>query len=1055
MTKITQIDDRSAEIAWSPVTENADVIALGAKDSGGAGFEETGGELELYDMNLTNREPNQPNKATRLASIKTESRFASLAWSKGESSTSNDSNKFPLGLLAGGMENGTVNVWDPRAVIQQQQTTTIASFSQHQSGPVKALQFSSLLPSHLATGGSDGKVLITDLDRPDIAPFIPCANNTQQRAQITSIAWNTRVAHIVASAARDGTVGIWDIKSRKAWCELRAGDQAISDVAWNPTQGFHLLTASNDDRNPVIKLWDLRSSTSMPLATLTGHTQGVLSMSWCPHDEHLLLSCGKDNRTILWDLYAMSPIGDVPNDPVQSQQNSGGTNEQSMFGLASSQQRRYDVQWSPVRRGIVTTASLDRKVQAHSILGLAAAGRPPKWMRPSSSVSCAFGGAIVTCGATDKVVRIRTVAEDAGLEKLSSDFENSMDPNDIISFCHSRAMMAGVDANEKRLWRFMQVIFEANARQQLLYTLGFDPDIIAAKATAFEKETGITNGVGSVALDDGSHNDSGMSQPTQDIVKQALMVGNFEAAVDCCFRTGNLADALVLASCGGADLWAKTQERYFESQSPKRPFLSVVGAIIRNDLESFIQSSDLATWQETLAVLSTYGKSDEFPQLCVALGDRLEESGDQSSASLCYMCALSLNNAVKYWRTQLANSNTSKDGNMDIPAVHEFVVKVSTFLQAAGSTESLAPEDAEIFLKYAEKLAEQGLLVTAAKYCKGDSTNSMILRDRLYRSRASHRCLAAMGGMPPEFPFVMEDVKQNQGTGRTTQRSSERGYDRKNDYGAPANVNGNGNAAYSQTQQRTQQQAYSQPQQQAPAPAPTVSTTVPDGWMELQDPTSGRNYYANQTTGEVSWEKPLAAPEPSAAPVPVQPTPAKAASSNSRNVKLASKYGDGFVTSASHPELASQYGNVGTSNPYHTTGRPGKANVPSSTTERAPVSGNVDTIPVLKEEYQPIPDTLLSLINALKGGQLASVDKRQLAEAEKAVAIFSKRLALCEISDEIADKMLSLANFLSAYDWSSATAIQTSLVSNEWKENKEWLKGIRTLVQLATKMYSR
>merc|ERR1712161_172938 len=212
-------------------------------------------------------------------------------------------------------------------------------------------------------------------------------------------------------------------------------------------------------------------------------------------------------------------------------------------------------------------------------------------------------------------------------------------------------------------------------------------------------------------------------------------------------------------------------------------------------------------------------------------------------------------------------------------------------------------------------------------------------------------------------------------------------------------------------------------------------------------------YYANQSTGETTWDMPVA----------VQPaTPAAGrhrqfdgGSSPIKSPSLASKYGDGFVTSASHPELASQYGNTGTSNPYHTTGRPGKANVPSSTTERAPVSGNVDTIPVLKEEYQPIPDTLLSLINALKGGQLASVDKCQLAEAEKAVAIFSKRLALCEISDEIADKMLSLANFLSAYDWSSATAIQTSLVSNEWKENKEWLKGIRTLVQLATKMYSR
>jgi protein transport protein SEC31 len=38
---------------------------------------------------------------------------------------------------------------------------------------------------------------------------------------------------------------------------------------------------------------------------------------------------------------------------------------------------------------------------------------------------------------------------------------------------------------------------------------------------------------------------------------------NFEAAVECCFQTGNLADALVLASCGGPDFEAKTQERYF------------------------------------------------------------------------------------------------------------------------------------------------------------------------------------------------------------------------------------------------------------------------------------------------------------------------------------------------------------------------------------------------------------------------------------------------------------------------------------------------------------
>lgn len=108
----------------------------------------------------------------------------------------------------------------------------------------------------------------------------------------------------------------------------------------------------------------------------------------------------------------------------------------------------------------------------------------------------------------------------------------------------------------------------------------------------------------------------------------------------------------------------------------------------------------------------------------------------------------------------------------------------------------------------------------------------------------------------------------------------------------------------------------------------TSSSVLPSGWVAIQDPASGHYYYANQSTGEVTWEKPLSA-QPSPAPVQQpaaapavqatpqeQPQPTEASqqrtSTPSRTSKLASKYGDGFVTSSSHPELASQYGNVGT-----------------------------------------------------------------------------------------------------------------------------------------------
>jgi protein transport protein SEC31 len=255
------------------------------QDGGGIGFDDTGGELDLYNMNLTSQ-----TDPSLLASVKTQSRFASLGWCAGGASLSA---KYPLGMLAGGMENGAVHVWDPQAVMQQQsQGEIIASHHDHGPGAIKALQFNKLVPGQLATGGSDGKVLILNLDQPDAPPFTPAADNSHQRAPITSLAWNTQVPHILASAAGDGTVTVWDINSRKAWNELRAetSGQPISAVAWNPGDGMQLLTASADDRNPVIKVWHLSTSTSMPLATLSGHSQGILGMAWCPHDEHLLLS---------------------------------------------------------------------------------------------------------------------------------------------------------------------------------------------------------------------------------------------------------------------------------------------------------------------------------------------------------------------------------------------------------------------------------------------------------------------------------------------------------------------------------------------------------------------------------------------------------------------------------------------------------------------------------------------------------------------------------------------------------------------------------------------
>jgi protein transport protein SEC31 len=254
---------------------------------------------------------------------------------------------------------------------------------------------------------------------------------------------------------------------------------------------------------------------------------------------------------------------------------------------------------------------------------------------------------------------------------------------------------------------------------------------------------------------------------------------------------------------------------------------------------------------------------------------------------------------------------------MDFLALHEFVVKVTVFLKAIDPSTSLDPEVGELFSTYAAALAEQGLLVTAAQYCKGESEASRILRDKLYRSRESPRCLQALGSAP-EFPFSISAVNNapSKASNTAAQSTLPRSYAQRR--------------SLPQQQQSSATFASKQNETTYPSQQPSQATAdeLPAGWIALQDPSSGQTYYANQSTGETTWERPQVPSSAQTAPVagyrPQEATVQVAQQQQQQQyqqtngstapapARLVSKYGDGFVTSSSHPELGQQYGNVGT-----------------------------------------------------------------------------------------------------------------------------------------------
>lgn len=905
-------------------------------------------------------------------------------------------------------------------------------------GPILTLQFSSLESHHLCVGGPSHLAMIDCTV--ELAPSILWEPEAIT-ADITAVAWNTAVAHIVATAATDGIVTVWDIQGRTQWCDIRT--EACADLAWNPAQGLHLLTAAA--RSSSIQIWDLGASTTVPHATLAGHASGIFRAAWCPHDDSYAVTVSEDNRTLVWDLHTTSAVAEIPHDDHVTAQPTT-TTANALFsrgGFQEQKQLRDNIKWSPFQRGICLLTSLDRKVQFHSIGGLPLS-RPPAWMRPGPPVSTGFGGIVVSVYHDTRHIEIQTVSEQPQIVEECLDHETAVVYTSPVDFCQAQQEKA-ISIADKAIWGFMQVVLSENARQELLLHLGFDAEKIASEAAA-DTSHSETNGTSNGAMNGVSSSQNPMAT---DLVKKALVVANYEAAVEACFQAGNLGDALLLASCGGGDLWAKTQERYFSSEAPKRPFLGMLSSVVQGQFDDLIANSDTNEWHETLAIISSYAQPEEFSSLCSALGDKLQEAGDMRSASLCFMAALNLERAVDYWRTRLLEKVPGEFATFeDIQALHDFVKKVSSFTLAAGTT--LTADVEQLYTKYSQALAEQGLLVTAAKYCAGNDREAAVLRDRLYRSRASQRCVQVLNEVP-EFPYDMAQIEESRGQVMAQQNNSQ--YNETSADVASQSVA----SGYLQDGSVIEMHAVQQTANES------VTDELPPGWVALHDPSSNSWYYANEATGETRWDRPqltISAPSPatqdpmdnsvrsqitSQSVVSQMPGPSKSS--------LVSKYGDGFVSSHSNLALADQYGNVGTSNPYGGVQRPGPA-AAGPVAAPAPVSGslNFDSLD-LNEESSTIKETLLGLAEAMKGSVANPVEKRQIAEGEKAVAILVKKIAMNALDDEVIQQVMSLVNALSSYEFANAGSIQTAIANNHWREHKDWLKGTKILVQLAAKKY--
>ncbi|KAG9056927.1 protein transport protein S31 [Serendipita sp. 407] len=869
---------RTSTFAWSPASA-VPVLATGTVAGALDESFSNDSRLEIWSPDFFDRDEYDLGGEGHPQSshmITTASRFNRLAWGAVDATR-------PRGIIAAGMENGELGLWDPAKIVESAEASILKN--KPHDGPVRGLDFNPIAKNLLASGATNGQIFVWDL-KDLTSPYSP-GGRSSRLDEITALSWNSGVQQILATSSSTGFTVVWDLRGKREVVALsysagggpmQSSRRGQSAVAWHPSNSTRLITASEDDASPIIMLWDLRNARA-PEKTLEGHDKGILSLSWCKHDPDLLLSCGKDSRTIAWNPQSGDLIGELP--PASNW--------------------AYQVEWCPRDPNILATASFDGAIGIHSIQSTnqdqAAAAptpkatddvfapsyhqnfettlslkQPPLWMKRPVNATFGYGGTLVTIsnlsGASGQhqsgSVHLRAIAtESAIIERAKSLADASKDSTRLTSFAEEKSKQSASNSDDEASWKALASLFKTGSRDELISLLGFSKAKVAsrvaeaikslqgstptaAKATLPEEtkgevedtevvikteeeepslETPTTSqsssslfgdlagtpqtdaeadffssmggipsaiphhmqiphsdpkGESSAAATLGSPSMSaapsevirsdtfqiypeGESEVDQ-VITQALVLGDFESAVELCLSADRFADAILFAVKGGPELLKKTQKAYFERGTSSLPYLRLYQSVVGNDLADVVQNADLKEWQEVFVILCTYATQEEFANLTEQLGLRLEFHGTsikssgtadgeersktlRKNATLCYLAARNLEKVVNIWIEEMQEDQVIYSADPDsapkdaskytahAQALQTFIEKVTVFrsavkyvdidLENPTTSNAVAESGARTYklgalydryVEYADLLATQGLLDLAVTY---------------------------------------------------------------------------------------------------------------------------------------------------------------------------------------------------------------------------------------------------------------------------------------------------------------------------------------------------
>jgi len=737
---------RGSTVAWCPsvVPEHMSLLASGTSGSIDVDWSSKN-FLEVLSANFSEK----GQEMRRIGAVEVQQSFSAIAWGQ-----MGMGNSLPAGVIAGGLSDGTIDLWNPIAIARKEEK---ARLGQCRSGSmsVSSLTFHPTKHNVFASGGSDGDVLIWDiknLAKPSLSK--PHKATKAHMMSVTSCAWNNSVEFILASASEQGETQIWDLRYKRSIVNMKSSGQyraPVSSVQWHPTESVQIAVAY---KGPVVEIWDLRKK-GYPVVKFDAQYmhRSVETMAWCPHEPRVILTSGDDHRSICWDARDGSYLTEL--------------------GLGGP---LVDVKWHPRRPSVLSTCSTyNTEVSVHSVHDL---GRiVPSWLKRPTGATFGFGGKLISFNGTkqdakDKKTSVsttvtvgRTVTEAEFVQRAKA-LVSATRNTQPKKFCEDKVQNAG-DSMERETWSLLRALFEQGheRNRRLFNELGFEPPAPKPEAKEDEQPSN-PQGDESEAMDVTEGNEELPDQndfwdsvqpddekkekkedsvaktvepAKEDIVKEklstdtreesevdikiraSLIVGDFETAATLCAKNGRMADAILIAQRGSPELWKRIVNQHF-AQHPLKWARRALLPLVTSNYEKMVAEAELSDWKETLAMLLAYASEEKnFTSLIDSLAKKLEQKGNSHAATLCYMVSGNVDCAVQRWLAEGAESAAAladKSSGGAAAALQAAIEKLHFYSLARGLQGPSSMAIARKYCEYAGLLASQGEAADALFYLR-------------------------------------------------------------------------------------------------------------------------------------------------------------------------------------------------------------------------------------------------------------------------------------------------------------------------------------------------